>query len=509
MRPEDIFEAMTDISDEKIEIKPQKRKKWRRLAAMAAAIALVIGIVPQVIGGKGGSEGSGVPAEPGGATAFMSYAGPAFPLTAVEEGLSAKRELTWDFSPWIPVWYSIDDMMAELPDTLTDAERAEARTQYEKWYPEGGFNKASTDVVVTDKYQLDGEGKFTLVYPFVSSFYRFEADAPVMELNGSQVNYTVCADALSDGYSWGEPDGLYSWDDCKAVLDGGSLKASLTGESGIENTPVIVYRLENIVSPNESEENVNPTIELQFDMDYDKTQVLTYGFSGGTYDRESGRMGRNDSVGNERLRNDPRMLMVVGEDIKNLSIHGYKTGAVEAGNELEGISADIVREEGTLGEVMHECVEYYVLSTDGFDTKIHDPELFCSVAMRVIAEHGDYDRFFEGLGSLFANVRGSNRIFYAVAELDVVQGDTLELCYPKEASFDYHCANTKNKGVYGYDMVTRLGSTIDFTGQSAEIVNFESIKIVNQNMGFDLEGGITQVRLNLDTEHYYLEVRNK
>ena len=30
-----------------------------------------------------------------------------------------------------------------------------------------------------------------------------------------------------------------------------------------------------------------------------------------------------------------------------------------------------------------------------------------------------------------------------------------------------------------------------------------------QNLGFDLEGGITSAELNMEEEHYYLEVRVK
>jgi hypothetical protein len=62
-------------------------------------------------------------------------------------------------------------------------------------------------------------------------------------------------------------------------------------------------------------------------------------------------------------------------------------------------------------------------------------------------------------------------------------------------------------GVYGYDMVIRLGSNIDFTGMSAEIINTQEIEIVRQNFGFELPNGITSVTLDMNVEHYYIEVR--
>ena len=57
--------------------------------------------------------------------------------------------------------------------------------------------------------------------------------------------------------------------------------------------------------------------------------------------------------------------------------------------------------------------------------------------------------------------------------------------------------------------MTRLGSSLDFTRQTAALENTEGIEIVRQNLGFDLEGGITSAELNMEEEHYYLEVRVK
>ena len=83
----------------------------------------------------------------------------------------------------------------------------------------------------------------------------------------------------------------------------------------------------------------------------------------------------------------------------------------------------------------------------------------------------------------------------------------VEASFTKEGSYDYFCAHTENQGIYGYDMVSRLGSSLSFTGLSAKLRNTEAIQIVRQNMGFDLEQGITQVTLDPDEEHYYLEIR--
>ena len=110
-------------------------------------------------------------------------------------------------------------------------------------------------------------------------------------------------------------------------------------------------------------------------------------------------------------------------------------------------------------------------------------------------------------------------VFYGGAFYPVTFGGNREVTIPagasvnlaakltKQASFDYHCAGTENRGVSGYDAVTALGSNLTFTSQSAKLEDREQIAIVRENFGFDLENGITEVELDLATEHYYLEVK--
>ena len=86
---------------------------------------------------------------------------------------------------------------------------------------------------------------------------------------------------------------------------------------------------------------------------------------------------------------------------------------------------------------------------------------------------------------------------------------TLIALLQKDASFDYHCANTANQGIMGYDMVTKLGSNLHITKTTANIVDYDLLEIVRQNFGFDLINGIRTVMLSGEQEHYYLEVMRK
>ena len=64
----------------------------------------------------------------------------------------------------------------------------------------------------------------------------------------------------------------------------------------------------------------------------------------------------------------------------------------------------------------------------------------------------------------------------------------------------------KKKNVDGYDLATQLGSTLAFTQQCASVSNTEPVRIVENNFGFNLDAGITQVTLDPEVEHYWMQV---
>ena len=102
-----------------------------------------------------------------------------------------------------------------------------------------------------------------------------------------------------------------------------------------------------------------------------------------------------------------------------------------------------------------------------------------------------------------------DRVCWMEAEVTIPAGGsvTLSAAMTKEASFDYYCAHTENRGISGYDLVTTLGSNLACTAQTAVLEDRGQIEIVRQNFGFDLENGVKSVALDLGVEHYYLEVK--
>ena len=80
------------------------------------------------------------------------------------------------------------------------------------------------------------------------------------------------------------------------------------------------------------------------------------------------------------------------------------------------------------------------------------------------------------------------RLCYLSFDVTVPAGSSVNVSASmlKDASYDHFCAGTENRGINGYDMVTRLGSILRFDSRSASISNYEYIPIVLQNSVFDL-----------------------
>lgn len=265
----------------------------------------------------------------------------------------------------------------------------------------------------------------------------------------------------------------------------------------------------------------NPSLRATFHLDYERTTVLSYGFHSGHFDRENHFMGRGFSIrqpgewGNEE---QVCYLIVLGEDITDLATQGYVTGGFDTAEEIDA-GVTIRRYESDLGTELRQILRLAMDSAwavDGLAAAQVDFEVYyqalCEhlLAYGVLSEGGGVERYDTGqLEDVISELANVDRVFYLEAEVTVPAGGsvTVEAQMTKQASYDFYCAHTENRGVSGYDLVTRLGSSLDFTGQSARLERGELIEIVRQNFGFDLENGVSSVTLDPEQEHYYLEVR--
>ena len=524
----------------------RRRHPWRRLLAAAACLAVICGGAYLAgtlrMGGRAGAGGSGHSE----ASTFMSYAGPVFPLTTAEEtsSITAERNITLDFAPWIPAWLSNEEMLADRT-WLTEAERQEALAQYDELYPEGGRWRSSDDILVTDAYTLANPSQedqtVTLLYPFATSLNDLGRLTPTLTLDGSELETALHVGAYSGGFEgvWdgtivGDPEGSVnldyadSWEDYKNLLSDGTYLANALGVGpDVSGIPVTVYKFTDPYGPLKDEEAgvPNPSLQVGFDLDYSRTAVLTWGFDSGNFDRENGTMIQGFSIpqpGELGYGEDVYCLLVLGEDIQNMTTGGYVTGGADPDTEpLEGCGVTVERYESDLDTMLREILapvwqelRQNTYEQDGAELDV-DFETWYRAVLEYLLAYGilspsGAERYGAGwLEDIVSDVDTIDRVCWLEAEITIPAGDsvTLSASMTKEASYDFYCAHTENQGVKGYDLVTALGSTLDFTGQTASLLNTENIEIVRQNFGFDLEAGITEVALDPAEPHYYLEIR--
>lgn len=547
-KSERLFQAMSEIRDEAIDEAaqepPAKRKPhhWKRWAALAACLALVAAggyLLPRLGGSSAGGGGHDE------ASAFMSYAGPVFPLTLEEANgsITAQRDITLDFAPWVPVWVSNEETAAL--EGSTEAERQEALEWYNELRPEGGRWHYSDDILVTDGYTLtnssDADQTVTALYPFAASLYELAQRAPALTLDGTALEADLHVGAYSGGFEgvWdgtigGEAEGSVnldyaeSWEDYQNLLsDGAYLQNALGAGPDVSGIPVIVYQFTDPYGPPEDEEAgvPNPSLRVGFDLDYSRTTVLGWGFHMGAFDRENGTMIQGFSIpqpGERGYGEDVYYLLVLGEDIENMTTGGYVTGGTDPDTqELEGCGVTVERYESDLDTMLREILGLYWEERDweieygGGNELAVDFDTYYRAFLEHLLTYGllspeAAERYGAGwLEDMAGEVWTIDRVCWLEAEVTIPAGGrvTLAAAMTKEASYDFYCAHTKNQGVKGYDLVTTLGSNLTCTGQTAILEDRGQIEIVRQNFGFDLEAGIKSAALDLGTEHYYLEVK--
>lgn len=539
-RSERLFEALSGIEEQKIdEAFPEERTnrfRWRKWGILAAALAVVIGAGSYVLPRLGGSAGAGgAGAGSDGASTFMAYAGPVFPLTLKEADstVTAEREIILDFAPWVPTWIPRDEKLAQ--EGLAAGIPEEQLEEY--GYLEGGYYKQSTDIRVTDAYTLTNatseDKTVSVLYPFSGALYRLGKCLPTLTAGGAELNTTLHAGGYTGGFqgAWeGWPnqtdnpgtvnlDQVNSWDEYKVLLsDGRYQKAALGDYPDLSNVPVTVYRFYDSYGPEPDEKAgyPNPSIRAYFDLDYDKTTVLSYGFHAGRYDRENGKMIQGFSIRQsfQPGYGDPYYLVVIGDDIQNLTTGAYVTGGTDDDTkELDNAGVSVERYASDLEAILRETAELMYRRSERVQEGGAEFEMYFGLFKEFICSYGNLsesgvERY--NTSQLEAlDVENTDRVFYLEAEVDIPAGGSVTLAaeMTKEGSYDFACVHTENKGVYGYDMVTELGSNLTCTSQTAVLEDRGQIQIVRQNFGFDLANGVKKVTLDPEAEHYYLEVK--
>ncbi len=496
MKSNDLFYAIGEVDDDLIDacMKKKRYPVWIKWGALAACLCLMVITAGSILNWRtaryGGSNinhaaGSGV-------LTYMSYEGPVFPLAVLDHtaDLTAERKTDFDFSH----------------------------------YKNDHYTAASN---VTDSYVLTNHSRedktVSILYPFASNLNNLAASPAVnpasLSVNGTEVQTSLYAGSYAGSYSGAigseesepllnlsDPSG---WEDYKTILsDGSYLSHALEESLSLSGTTVTVYKFTN--PWDNGEDAPNPSIRVGFDLDYEKTIILTYGFSGASYDYNNGSMIQEFSVPHQQ--ETTYYMIVLGENIRSLTSGCYVTGGTDPDTkQMEG-GVTIECYEMDLDDILREIagMMFDNLKLPGKEEKIGFElyyRLFCEW---LIADGPLSDSGIARYGCRLEenDVCNSSRIFYLSALINIPAGSstTVTANLVKNASTDYMGDSEFRNG---YDMVTRLGSSLDFTKQEASISNTEGIEIIRQNFGFDLENGITGVELDMNQEHYFMDIRWK
>lgn len=524
MRAERLFRILGLVDDDLIEeagsassaAAPERRARPRRALAAAACLVLICGLGLFLRAGRGNMNGAdGLSPGSGGAgggghgdgTTFMSYAGPVFPLTAQEPAaeLTAERALTWDF--------------AAGADTDGEPRQWGAR--------------------VTDTYTLsnptDADVTVTALYPFAGSFDGLADIRPTVAADGREIQAELYAGPFSGGLQDMEgnrdPEGqeawnlydLDSWESYRTLLESGAYRIQALADYPALDLPVTVYRFTDFAAPHG--EYRAATQAVTFAVDETATCILSYGFNGYGRDETAGTVQYSYFVPNGTLREpETKMLVVLGEDIGAYTLQGYEDGGCEDGEEIEGVSCTVTRRKTTLDAVLDELCRdfrsFYDRGRATDQTSVFDTVplamyrgAVAEFMLRYTALSGaPAQRYSDGrLDDIFQEALFLERVFYLRFPLTVPAGGsvTVDCSLWKAPSYDFYCSGSENVGLQGYDLVTRLGSTLTFTRQTAALANTDGIEIVRQNLGFDPASGVTAVELDMAEEHYYLEIRER
>jgi hypothetical protein len=503
MKEKKIFDALTEVREEYIEearttqLKRQP-KGWKKWTAIAACAVMVFGISGVLLfqnffpfGGSTGSGGAGH----GENSTFMSYAGPVFPLTLSksDNSITANRSVLYDFS--LPNEDSIRVWGANVQDRYT-------------------LSNSSTEEKIIEA-----------IYPFAGSFNQLHEQMPAITVNGQEALPTLYAGGYSGGftgvYGGNDPDASFnilqldSWEGYKSLLEDGHYQSSAFALYPVLSQEVAVYTFTYFEAPDEYDA---ATQAISFTIDPDKTTILQYGFNGGEIGVDGFRRYSYfvpNGMSRGKRGNDTKLLIVIGDDITDYTLQGYKNGACERGNELEGVSATVTRQVRVMSDVINELIDDFFDQYGDGNSLAVSQDMFLGAVSEFMVQYGVLsesvrDRYQHGMvEDIISEANNLKRVFYLKFEVTIPAGGSVPVTADmhKEPSYDFACSSSDNKGIQGYDMVTRLGSNLYFDALTAELTSTDNIEIVRQNYGFSLSQGVTKVELDPTQEHYYLEIR--
>lgn len=395
---------------------------------------------------------------------FAHYRGPVLPMTSLNdaEGVETTRNVNFDFSPY----------------------------QYARAYSLNAMGAAG----ITDTYVLTnttGETKtLELAYAFQGSFNDQSEEFPTITVDGIAIQPELFP-------SIDPEEKLYysgSFKKYSQLIEENDYLSMATNQYGEPNIPVTAYHFTDLAY-NGTVSALNPMFTLRCVVD-ENTTFWSMGLTKIDTEKD-GRKLMMISVNKEEA-----WLFTVGGLLTDPEFGGNDGFYIEKDSAIDGVTFQLETYETTLMDALGKCAEKY-LETDGeSNVDCITPELLTKYAVRRIQALGYLNIRFD---SLFYDEIHESRMMYLVFPVELEPGETItvEAAYIQEPSWDGSGPKHYREG---YDLATKLGSDLNFTTLSSSLSNTDFIQLGEQNFGFDLENGITNVMLDLQIERYYLEV---
>lgn len=440
---------------------------WQTILILLGAAALWIGF-NMLINTDGGKSGS-----------YFRYAGPVLPLTAVSGGkeLEVQRHVDFDFSTYEHF----------VPSPIADGE-----------------------ILVTDTYQLTNPSEkpltLQLAYPYEGQLKEEGRYIPAITVEGREPEvktYSLTNEA------W-ETDGINDFEEYKAWMTAADQLALAMEDAPEADIPVKVYHFTDITYHGDTG---YPYIFLTVDFTIPEgASVWVLHF-----DVLQSEDNRHSLWFQEDLdERDGAYLFVMNGDVENMTFGGNLGHNVTPTSALTDVTCDCEVYESSFADLVWQFAKGYDYSAlyDEPEPELLTPELLYRDSMKRMADQ--LQRSYDGISGTvvsvvedaFYHALKESRLLYRVFPVEIPAGAsvTVEVKYRQQPSID---VGGPKKAREGYDMATRLGSTLPFTAQSAGITGSEFVEILRQNFGFRPERGITQVDLDLEEERYYLDVAVK
>ena len=154
------------------------------------------------------------------------------------------------------------------------------------------------DIQVTDSYTFynntENDKSINILYPFGSGFSDLQQTLPVLTMNDAVVNGILLPGGYTGSFK-GEGPGddstlnlnqIRSWDEYLTLFSDGNYLNQTVNEVLWPDQNVVIYEFTNAWA--DHEKAAAATMAALFDLDFNNTTVLTYGFSGGSDDRGNG-----------------------------------------------------------------------------------------------------------------------------------------------------------------------------------------------------------------------------